>query len=102
MVPLGCPLIAGPGAITTTTILMGQAEAPWLSAVFFVALVAVLLATFALLLLSSWALSVIGKSGLLLVTKVMGLIVMVIGVQFIIDGVRPVAVEILQSVTARG
>ena len=31
------------------------------------------------------------------VTKVMGLIILVIGIQFVIDGIRPIALEILRS-----
>jgi small neutral amino acid transporter SnatA (MarC family) len=39
-----------------------------------------------------------GRTGIEVVTKVMGLIVCAIGIQFVIDGVRPVVIEILSSV----
>lgn len=97
VVPLGVPLISGPGAITTTMLLMGQSTSALHTTAFFAALVMVLVVTFVVLALSPMLLGRIGKSGLTLVTKVMGLIVLVIGVQLMIDGFRPVAVDILKS-----
>ncbi len=97
VVPLGVPLISGPGAITTTMLLMGQSTSALHTTAFFAALVMVLVVTFVVLALSPMLLGRIGKSGLVLVTKIMGLIVLVIGVQLMIDGFRPVAVDILKS-----
>ena len=97
VVPLGVPLISGPGAITTTMLLMGQSTSALHTTAFFAALVLVLVVTFVVLALSPMLLGRIGKSGLVLVTKIMGLIVLVIGVQLMIDGFRPVAVDILKS-----
>ena len=85
------------GAITTTMLLMGQSTSALHTTAFFAALVMVLVVTFVVLALSPMLLGRIGKSGLTLVTKVMGLIVLVIGVQLMIDGFRPVAVDILKS-----
>ncbi len=97
IVPLGVPLISGPGAITTTMLLMGQSTSALHTTAFFAALVGVLVVTFIVLALSPSLLGRIGKSGLTLITKIMGLIVLVIGVQLVIDGVRPIAVDILRS-----
>jgi multiple antibiotic resistance protein len=57
----------------------------------------VLVVTFGVLALSPLLLGRIGKSGLALVTKVMGLIILVIGVQLMVDGIRPIAVDILKT-----
>jgi multiple antibiotic resistance protein len=100
VVPLGVPLIGGPGAITTVMVLMGQSSSAGHVVVLLAALVFALVATCAVLLVSPAIMRRLGAPGLELVTKVMGLIILVIGVQFIIDGVRPVAVDILRS--ARG
>jgi MarC family membrane protein len=97
VVPLGVPLISGPGAITTTILLMGQSTSALHTTAFFVALGLVLLVTFAVLLLAPSLLRRFGESGLTLVTKLMGLIVVVIGVQLVIDGVRPIVLDILRS-----
>jgi multiple antibiotic resistance protein len=100
VVPLGVPLIGGPGAITTVMVLMGQASSPGHVAVLLSATVVAIAATCGVLLVSPGLLRRLGPAGLELVTKVMGLIILVIGIQFMIDGIRPIAVDILKS--ARG
>lgn len=97
VVPLGVPLIAGPGAITTVMLLMGQAQGIWHRAALFVALFLALFATFSVLLVAKRILKRLGAAGTQLVTKIMGLMIVVIGVQFIIDGVRPIVVGIVQG-----
>jgi multiple antibiotic resistance protein len=79
---------------------MGQSPSALHTTAFFVALVLVLFVTFAVLLAAPAVLGRIGKSGLVLVTKLMGLLVVVIGVQLVVDGVRPIAVDILRSATS--
>lgn len=100
IVPLGVPLIAGPGAITTVMVLMGQATSFAHSAALIAALVLALAASCAVLMLSPFVTRYLGKAGLSLITKVMGLIVVVIGIQLMIDGLRPVVIDILRA--ARG
>jgi multiple antibiotic resistance protein len=100
VVPLGVPLIGGPGSITTVMVLMGQSATAGQVAVLLAALVLAMIATCAVLVVSPVITKRLGHAGLELVTKVMGLIILVIGIQFIIDGVRPVALDILRA--ARG
>jgi multiple antibiotic resistance protein len=97
VVPLGMPIICGPGAMSTVMVLMGQSTTSLDIAAFFIALVVVIAATALFLVVSPFALRFIGRSGVHVVTQVMGLIVCVIGIQFVIDGVRPVVVEILAA-----
>ena len=63
-----------------------------------VAIVGVIAVTAAFLIISPAIIRLIGKSGIHVVTQVMGLIMCVIGIQFIINGIRPVVIEILSSV----
>lgn len=97
IVPLGVPLIGGPGAITTIMLLMGQTQSALHTTALFVALALAILLTFLVLLLAPKVMSKLGAAGTQLVTKVMGLIVLVIGVQFIVDGIKPIAIEILKA-----
>lgn len=97
VVPLGVPLIGGPGAITTVMLLMGQARGALHTAALFVALLSAIGVTFLVLLVAPSVMRRLGRAGTLLVTKIMGLIVVVIGVQFIVDGIRPIAVGILRA-----
>ncbi len=100
VVPLGVPLIGGPGAITTVMLLMGQSTSGLHTTALFVALGVAIAATFAVLLVAPRIIQRLGKAGTQLVTKVMGLIIVVIGVQFVVDGIKPIAVEILRSASS--
>lgn len=100
VVPLGIPLIAGPGAMTTVMVLMGQTTSAAHVATLFVALFLALAATALVLALAPRALERFGPRGLELVARIMGLVVLVIGIQFIIDGIRPIVLDVLRA--ARG
>lgn len=95
IVPLGVPLIGGPGAMTTVMVLTGQAESAVHVGILAAAVLIVLGLTWAVLATAPALLARFGPSGVALTTKIMGLVVLVIGVQFVIDGVVPVARAIL-------
>ena len=84
--PLALPLIVGPGLITTIILLAGQAEGPAGIA----ALVAVLAANLVIVLLSFLASPFIaralGKVGINVITRVLGMLLAALAVQFILDG----------------
>jgi multiple antibiotic resistance protein len=100
IVPLGVPLIGGPGAITTVMVLMGQSQGALHTSALFAALGLVLLATWAILGVAPALTARLGAAGTLLLTKVMALILIVIGVQFVVDGLRPIAIDIVRSAMA--
>jgi multiple antibiotic resistance protein len=100
VVPLAIPMIAGPGAISTVMVLVGQAQN---YSRFFGLAIAILLnviLTLVVLLASPWIVKWIGVNGKKIVNKVMGLITAVIGIQFVINGVTTIVIDILKS--ARG
>jgi len=96
IVPLGIPLIAGPGAISTVMVLIGQAEDGMKRLALSGAIVANIVLTLGVLLIAPAIVSRIGVTGQRIVSKIMGLITAVIGVQFVINGVTTVFVEILK------
>lgn len=98
IVPLGMPVICGPGAMATVMVLMGQAAGFWQHVTFFVALLLAIGVTYLCLLAAPTALRFVGKSGVQVATQVMGLILCVLGVQFIVDGVRPLLLELIAKV----
>jgi multiple antibiotic resistance protein len=100
VVPLGIPLIAGPGAMTTVMVLMGQTTSAAHVASLFAALVLALVATAIVLAVAPRALARMGPAGLELTSRIMGLIVLVVGIQFIIDGIRPIALGVLRAAQA--
>lgn len=95
--PLGIPMITGPGAITTVMVLMTQAREPVYVAAIFGAILVVLAITFAVLSAAPRVLRVFGQTGLNVMTRIMGLLVTVIAVQYIVDGARPILIEILRT-----
>jgi multiple antibiotic resistance protein len=95
IIPLGIPTLAGPGAITTVITLTAQADATWQRAVIYAAIVVVMLVSWSVLLVAPFLLRRFGRTGINVMTRLMGLLVMVVGVQFIIDGVRAVVLSTL-------
>lgn len=95
--PLGIPMITGPGAITTVMVLMTQAREPLYVGAIFGAILIVLAITYAVLSAAPRVLHLFGQTGLNVMTRIMGLLVTVIAVQFIVDGARPILVDILRA-----
>lgn len=85
--PLAVPLLAGPGTIATA--MNFSASGSWVeisTTVFVFAILCVV--TFFCFVFSSKILSIIGEGGLSIVTRLMGLILAVIGVQMLIIGAK--------------
>jgi multiple antibiotic resistance protein len=97
VVPIGMPLIAGPGAISTVMVLVGQARDGYHRLTLAGAIAANIVLTLAILLAAPWLVSRIGETGQRIVSKVMGLIAAVIGVQFVLNGIETVALAILKA-----
>ncbi|MFO7894041.1 MAG: MarC family protein [Longimicrobiales bacterium] len=95
VVPLGIPTLAGPGAITTVIALMGQTETVAAAGVVYGGIAVVLLLSFLVLLAGPYILKLMGQTGINVFTRLMGLLVMVIGVQFVLDGLSTVVEGLL-------
>lgn len=89
--PLAIPLLAGPGALTATVLLAGQAA---FRPLYLTILVGVIIATFAIcmlvFLLASEIAGVLGTTGSVLLSRLLGVLVAALAVQFVIDGLRAV------------
>ena len=97
IVPLGIPVITGPGAISAVMVLVGQAQnGPRRMALGFAIAVNIVL-TLAILLAAPAIVSRIGPTGQRIVSKIMGLITAVIGIQFVLNGVSTVLTEIIRA-----
>lgn len=98
--PLGIPMITGPGAITTVMVLMTQANTGLRVGVVFGAVVLVLAISWVTLSAAPRLVRFFGQTGLNVMTRIMGLLVTVMAVQFVIDGARPILIDILTRATA--
>ncbi len=95
--PLGIPMITGPGAITTVMVLMTQAADGPRVGIVLGAVVVVLGIAWAVLTAAPRLVRFFGQTGLNVMTRIMGLLVTVIAVQFIVDGARPILLGILEA-----
>ena len=89
--PLAIPLLAGPGAITTTILLVGEAGgAIEVTGVFIC--VALVLAVVALFFRSAGLMErLLGRTGTTVVTRLLGMLLAALAVQFVLDGLRGAA-----------
>lgn len=94
MVPLGTPLMAGPGAIVTTIVFVGQADGAQDWALIYAAIAAVLLVSFLALRFSGLLIRVIKPTGVLLLSRVAGMLLAAIAVQMMADAVISFAREV--------
>ncbi len=89
--PLAIPLLAGPGAITATVLLAGQAAArPLAWALLLGVIVLVAAASLASFLLAERIGKLMGITGNLVLSRLLGVILAALAVQYVIDGVRQV------------
>ncbi|MFZ1023072.1 MAG: MarC family protein [Thermoplasmata archaeon] len=87
IVPLGIPLLAGPGAISTVMIYEGNAGSnPVLILGTFVAIAITTVATFFILRYGQRILAKIGRVGIMAMTRVLGLLLAAVAVQFVLNG----------------
>lgn len=88
LVPLGTPLLAGPGAIVATMIFVQSAATATMVIGLIAAVVAVHLAIAGVLMASTTILKVIRESGVTLVARIAGLLLAAIAVQMLVDAIR--------------
>lgn len=86
IVPLGIPMLAGPGSITSVMVLVGQAQTRWqmvaiLGAIFITALVCYLV-----LGNSDKVARALGDTGIRILVRIMGLLLVALAVQYFVNG----------------
>ncbi len=85
-IPIGVPVIAGPGAITTVIIYGHQSTSIFTLLLLSVVVVAVLAILFLTLLSGSFIQRTVGNLPLDLISRVFGMIIIAIAVQFMVEG----------------
>lgn len=88
VVPLGIPLLAGPGAISTVMIYEGASGSQlWVVLATFVAILITAAATYFIFRYGERILRAMGRVGVMAMTRVLGLILAAVGVQFVLAGI---------------
>jgi multiple antibiotic resistance protein len=86
LVPLATPLLAGPGAITAVLVWQQSYDIPFNLPILTAAITAACIAVFFTFFLAEWILRILGIGGIRVITRIMGLVLAVIAVQFMVDG----------------
>jgi len=87
--PLAIPLIAGPGALTSTVLLMGRAgDSLLLKGAVLAALLAVMAIMLVVLLAGDRMHRMLGETGTNVVGRVLGIVLAALAVQYVIDGIK--------------
>ena len=94
--PLAIPMICGPGAITNAIILMEEATTITQKVVLIGIIALILLITYIILAGASVITEKIGSTGNKVMMRLMGLIVMVIAVEFFFSGLKPIILGMMQ------
>ncbi|MBR9833187.1 MarC family protein [Acidiluteibacter ferrifornacis] len=96
--PLAIPMICGPGAITNAIVLMEDAVQFQNKAILIGTMLLICIIIFVVLWGASQITKFIGPTGNKILMRLMGLIVMVIAVEFFFSGLKPILIDILRSV----
>ncbi len=89
--PLAFPLIAGPGALATLLLVISEVRGePKEVALTLGVVMVVLLITLLLLLSTTWVMRVLGVTGANVVSRLLGVVLTALAVQYVIDGLRAV------------
>jgi len=86
--PLATPLLAGPGAISTVVLQSSEATNIGMLAMLCIAIFLTLFCSDLILKMSKHMLNIMGKTGLNILTRIMGIILTAIAVQHILNGIE--------------
>jgi multiple antibiotic resistance protein len=90
--PIGIPILAGPGAISTVMVLMGQSRHWWEAIPVFAAIVVTAGASYFILAGAGRVRGALGEIGIRILERLMGLVLVAIAVQFVINGLTDLGV----------
>ena len=88
IMPLGVPMLAGPGAISTVMVLALGAKAPAATAAVYGSVALTSLISYYVLSVATLVERRLGQTGMRILTRLMGLVLSAIAIQFIIDGIK--------------
>ena len=86
--PLAFPLIAGPGALTTVLLMTAQPGGVAVSSLMLGIILLVLAITWVMLLFAEQLYRVLGETGTNMVSRVLGVVLAALAVQFMVDGAK--------------
>jgi len=92
IVPLGIPMLAGPGAISSVMVLVGSAPTGWQMFAIISAIAITAVASYGVLNGADRLRRVLGETGIRILVRIMGLLLMALAVQFFVNGLTDLGV----------
>ncbi len=92
IVPLGIPMLAGPGAISSVMVLVGQAIRLWEMVAILVSIALTASVSFAVLSGADRVRRILGETGIRILVRIMGLLLVALAVQFFVNGLTDLGV----------
>jgi multiple antibiotic resistance protein len=86
IVPMGIPMLAGPGAITTVMVLVGQAQTRWQLVAVIGAIAITAAICFVVLGSATRVAAILGETGIRILVRIMGLLLVALAVQYFVNG----------------
>ena len=86
IVPLGIPMLAGPGAITSVMVLVGQVQNPWQMVAILASIFITAAICYVVLGNSDRVARALGETGVRILVRIMGLLLVALAVQYFVNG----------------
>ena len=86
IIPLGMPMLAGPGAISTVMVLVGESHTVWQHAVVYATILLTAFASYMILAGADRVRRYMGETGIRILSRLMGLLLVALAVQFVANG----------------
>lgn len=92
IVPLGIPMLAGPGAISSVMVLVGEAPNHWQMLAILGSIAITALASFGVLSGADRVRRILGETGIRILVRIMGLLLVALAMQFFVNGLTDLGV----------
>jgi multiple antibiotic resistance protein len=92
IVPLGIPMLAGPGSITSVMVLVGQADTRWQMVAILVSIFITAAICYLVLGNSDRVARAMGETGVRILVRIMGLLLVALAVQYFVNGMADLGV----------
>src|ERR1700723_3578809 len=86
IIPLGMPMLAGPGAISTVMVLVGESHSVWQHGVIYATILFTALISYLVLAGADRGRGYLGQTGIRILIRLMGLLLVALAVQFVANG----------------
>ena len=92
IVPLGVPMLAGPGAISSVMVMVGQAASHWQVAAILGSIAVTATASYGVLSGAERLQKLLGETGIRILVRIMGLLLVALAMQFFVNGLTVLGV----------